>query len=232
MPQFSLVVLESRKEAADTMAIKFEKPQIDYKPGQYMLYELPVQDPEGPTRSFSLASSPTESFLMLTTKLTGSVFKSKLAQMKKGDTINASGPSGRFVLQDSPKHLFIAGGIGITPFRSMIKYAVDTELQEKITLLYSNKVPEEIAFFDELDKWQNQNRFLRVVHTITKPEESEEQWNGRVGRIDAALIKEHLDAETIVYVCGPPGMVDAMVAVLKDIGVPEKRIKAERFEGY
>ncbi|MBI4018115.1 MAG: FAD-dependent oxidoreductase [Candidatus Aenigmarchaeota archaeon] len=232
MNKFSLQVLENTKEASDSIRVKFVKPDIHYKPGQYMIYELPVQDPKGPARDFSLASSPTEDFLMLTTKLTGSPFKQKLAQLRVGDVIDASGPFGGFTIADGPRHLFVAGGIGITPFRSMIKFATDRKLQQEITLLYSNKVPEEIAFRDELEKWRQQNENLKVVHTITRPEESAEKWNGRTGRVDAGLIKENLDAETVVYVCGPPAMVDAILALLKDMDVPEQRTRAEKFEGY
>jgi len=232
MPQFLLEILDNKKESIDAITVKFLKPQIDYKPGQYLLYSLPVEDPKGNSRPFSLASSPTEDFLMLTTKLSGSVFKNKLASLNKGDTINARGPFGRFVLQDSKKHLMIAGGIGITPFRSMIKYAIENKIKQSITLFYSNKVPEEIAFRNELDKWQQRNENFKLIHTITRPEESKEQWSGRVGRIDSELIKEHLDIDTIIYVCGPPGMVDAMLELLKEIGVPDERVRAERFAGY
>ncbi len=232
MPEFSLHVLENEEECKDAITLKFLKPQIDYKAGQYLMYSLPVEDPKGNIRPFSLASSPTEDFLLFTTKLTGSVFKNTLATLKKGDVINARGPFGKFVLENSPKHLMIAGGIGITPFRSMIKYAVDTKTKQQITLLYSNKIPEEIAYRDELEKWQKQNKFLRVIQTITRPEESNEQWSGRTGRIDDALIKEHSDVDTMFYVCGPPGMVDAMLELLKQIGIPEERIRLERFAGY
>lgn len=233
MAQFSLQVVENRPEAADSRTLRFAKPAgMEYRAGQYMTYMLPVQDPRGPTRQFSLASSPTEDFLQLTTMLSDSPFKQKLAGMEKGDTIKASGPHGQFLLSEGKDHLFIAGGIGITPFRSMIKFITDKKLGQKITLLYSNKTPQEIAFFSELLGWKKLNPNLKFIHTITRPEESTELYVGRTGRIDAELIKKYLNDDSTVYVCGPPAMVDAMLELLKGMNVLDSRIRYESFKGY
>jgi ferredoxin-NADP reductase len=231
--RLDLEVIENKFECKDAITVRFAKPDgFNYIAGQYLTYQLPVQDPKGSTRQFTLASSPTEDFLQLTTKLSDSAFKQALEKMGRGAKIKAVGPQGEFVLEDAPHHVMIAGGIGITPFRSMIKFAVDTELDVNIKLLYSNRVPEEIAFRDELDKWQFLNQKLRVVHTVTRPEESKYPWSGRPGRVDAELIKENMADGCVFYVCGPQGMVAAMTDLLKEMGISEDRIKKEEFTGY
>lgn len=186
---------------------------------------------DGDDRAFSLASSPTEDFLMISIKMTGSGFKEKLDALE-GQEVTITGPFGRFVFEEGKKqnhsHVMIAGGIGVTPFRSMIKYATDKSLDDRIILLYSNKTEGDISFLEELKHMQNQNKNLSIVHTLTQTESSDY----RTGRIDENLIREEVDdiKNSIFYVCGPPVMVDTMVQMLKEMGI--KEIRFERFVGY
>src|SRR3989338_4685374 len=139
---FELPVIETKQETPDVKSIKLElKEKFDYKPGQYVIVEFDIEDSEN-TRSLSLASSPTEDFLLFSTKISQSAFKQKFNSLKIGDTVKIMGPMGMFVLKEDAKEIvFLGGGIGITPFSDMIKYACDKKLQIKMTLLYSNRTP-------------------------------------------------------------------------------------------
>ena len=234
-----LPLKEIKQESVDVKSFKFglNGAVFNFKPGQYIIMKLDVVDERNGVRMFSLSSSPTENgYAMISTKMTGSNFKKKLESTSIGDMVDIRGPFGRFLLQEdySKTAVMLAGGIGITPFRNMIKFATDKKLDLKIVLLYSNKIPEEIAFKKEFDVWQKINPNLKVVSTVTRPEESKIKWEGVKGRIDAAMIKNNVsDMENCTfYVCGPPAMVDAMVITLKNMGVSDSSIKIERFTGY
>ncbi|MEK6932763.1 MAG: FAD-dependent oxidoreductase, partial [Nanoarchaeota archaeon] len=129
--------------------------------------------------------------------------------------------------------VMLSGGIGITPLRSMIKYSLDKKLKIKITLFYSNKVPEEILYQKGLETFAK-NRNFTLISTITEPEESKESWKGLIGRIDANLIKKYVKDfdNKIFYICGPPKMVDLMQNILKEMNIPQDQIKIEHFFGY
>ena len=232
MPEFELLLKEIRKETSDVKSFIFEKPEnFSFVAGQFITIFLDVEDPRGSYRQFSVASSPSESDVMITTMMRGSAFKQKLAEMQD-KAIKARGPFGRFVLQENSEHVMVAGGIGITPFRSMIKHATDTESSAKIKLIYSNKTPEDIVFMEDLDLLEKMNEGLEVIHTITRPEGH--FWKGVTGRVDENMIEQHIEdmENPVFYVCGPPAMVDAMQVVLKEMSVAEERIKMERFGGY
>lgn len=192
---------------------------------------MDVEDKKGKNRSFSLASSPTEDFLMISTKATDSGFKRKLISLKKGSEINAAGPFGNFIFDEKNKDVvMIAGGIGITPFRSMIKYVYDNNLKNKVTLIYSVRIPEDLIYAEEFDDINREN--IKIIYTVTRPEESEVKWSGNIGRINEKLIKENSRKRSVFYICGPPRMVDDTVLMLKEMEVSIKKIKAERFVGY
>lgn len=231
--QFELSVIEAKQETIDVKSVKlaFDGNKFDFKPGQYMIMELDVEDSEN-TRALSIASSPTEDFLLFSTKISQSAFKQKFESLHVGDKVKVMGPMGMFVLKEDAKNIvFLGGGIGITPFRDMIKYACDKKLPIKMTLLYSNKTPNDIVYRDEWQVFEKQNSNLKVVNTVT---DSTEGWNGKTGRINEAMIKEYCnDFENILfYICGPPGMVNGMQKLLKAMNVPQQNIKIERFAGY
>lgn len=225
-------------ETPDVKSIYLDltKTKFKFNPGQFVSLILDVEDPKGNRRAFSIASSPTEKELITTSKITDTPYKKKFSSLKQGDEVLIEGPYGKLELQNdySQKAIMLAGGIGITPLRCFIKYATDKKLPLKLVLLYSNKVPEDIAFKEDLEKFAKQNKSFTLVNTITRPEESKTKWKGRVGRIDENLIKEYTkDLEkAFYYVIGPPAMVEAMLQILKNLKIKETKIKIERFFGY
>lgn len=237
-----LTLVEKRQEAKGTYSF-FWKPDksINYEPGQYFYFTLPKlvqEDSKGSTRHFTLSSSPTEGELIrFTTRIReGSGFKQTLATLEKGTEIQGEGPEGTFILDENEKgdHVLLAGGIGITPFRCFIKYAIDKKTNAYLHLIYSNSHTEEIVFYDELKKLANENDNIKVDFTVSKPEESKEKWSGLTGRIDEQLIKKLVtDIENKKYwLCGPPPMVDAMEDLLSDLQVSHRNINTEKFTGY
>src|SRR3989338_1765237 len=226
---FELKVIGTKQETPDVKSIRIEKPAgFEFKPGQYMRVELDVDDPEnGNTRPLSIASSPTEDFMMFSTKISQSLFKQKFSSVGIGDKIKIKGPMGIFTLkEDVKKIIFLGGGIGITPFRGMIKYASDKKLPIEIILIYSNRTPNDIVYRIEWPLLERENPNLKVVNTVT---DSAIGWEGRTGRIDEEIIKEFCDdfENTIFYICGPPGMVNGMQELLKAINVPQQNVKIE-----
>lgn len=221
-------------ETPTIISVKFKKENINYRAGTYMVYLLDVQDAKGNFRDFSFASSPTEDFILISTRITGTPYKQKLASLKKDDKVSVKGPFGHFFFYPEKEAVMIAGGIGITPFRSMTKYAIDSKLDTKITLFYGSRTPEEIAFRKELYSWQKTNPNFKVVNVISSIKDSKEQWNGLTGFIDEKIIRSNLNHlnNKLFYICGPPPMVDAMFDLLKLIGVKEEDIRVEHFTGY
>jgi len=237
-----LKLVEKRDEAKGTKSFfwETEKP-VNYLAGQYFYFTLPslnYPDPRGATRHFTLSSSPTEGNLLRnTTRIREeSGYKKTLDELEIGTLIEGEGPNGTFILDEAEPgpHVFLAGGIGITPFRSMIKYAADKNLNTQIHLIYSNSIPEEIAFRAELDglakSWPN----LKLDMTVTKPEESKEPWKGLTGRIDENLIQKLVPdlGSNIFWVCGPPAMVEAMEQTLGKLNLSSGKVRSEKFTGY
>jgi len=225
-----LHVIETKQETPTIKSIKLEKNNFDYKPGQYAMTDLETGDDES-VHPLSIASSPTENFLMFSTKISGSSFKKKFDWLKPGDKVKIKGPIGIFTLNESFKNIvFLGGGIGITPFRNMIKYATDKKLPINLTLIYSNKTPDEICYREEWSIFEKQNPNLKVINTITE----DQLWQGRKGRIDEGLIKEFCDdlSNTLFYICGPPAMVEGLSQLLKSMNIPQQNIKIEKFAGY
>ena len=233
-----LTLKEIRQETPTVISLIFNKPDsFTFKPGQFLRWTYPVDpcDERCNSRSFSISSSPTEDYLMMTTRLGPSALKKALPQLQNSSIVQILGPMGRFILDESQDPIvMLVGGVGITPLRSMIKYILDTKSTRPITLLYSNTTAEEIAFKSEFDEWSANYLTLRVEYTITKPEESKTSWTGTVGRINEELIKKHLinlnGAQ--YYTSGPLIMVQAMKELLKKLNVEEPRIHAEIFPGY
>lgn len=235
--------IESQQETPSTRTFLFGlKEPLDYDAGQYITVRLAnVEDPRGPQRPFTLSSTPTDAkYIRITTRMTGSPFKKALSQIAAdgdglSDRVTLKGPMGEFILETARPAIMIAGGIGITPFISMIRYARDEGLATPVTLLYSNDTPEEIAFHDELDEIAGKADWLTVIHTITQPADSQRQWSGRTGRIDGELIAGHAKEmdEPIYYVCGPPAMVSGMSDMLQDeLGIAVADLRTEKFSGY
>ena len=152
------------------------------------------------------------------------------------------GPQGEFVLHDdhSKPAVFLSGGIGVTPFRSMIKFATDKQLPVKIIMFDSKRNEQNILYKDEFDRSANQNENLKVIYTVTEEEQeatTNANWSGERGRIDKSMLERHLSKDeignAIFYICGPPGMLKAMQELLQqELQIPKDRLKVEAFTGY
>ena len=231
-----LTIQKIRKETGHVYTFHFSSDTpFAYRAGQHVSLRLPheVPDTRGTIRSFSLSSSPTENYFSITTNEGESSFKKKLFSRTASDTIEARGPGGGFILreEDPGHHIMIAGGIGITPFRSMLTYVCDSHLTMPITVLYSNKTPEEIVFKEYLDALSTKNPSITMVYTVTG--ELSSSWNGMTGRINETLIREFSRGQCRYYVCGPLPFVEAMVTLLgTTMSIPSDRIHFEKFTGY
>jgi ferredoxin-NADP reductase/nitrite reductase/ring-hydroxylating ferredoxin subunit len=259
-PQNELSLLEKDKiEGTDVTSFKFSKQNdqggegaedktttLNYTAGQFAFFDIGgvYDDPKGPIRHFTISSSPTENFIMLSTRIRDSPYKKRLSTLEEGANVKVRGPEGQFVLhQDYSKAaVFLSGGIGVTPFRSMIKYAIDEQLPLKITMFDSNRNRDSILFKKEFDEWANKNKNLKIIYTISEDEQQQSSstandWKGEHGRIDKAMILKYLDTNmlnnSIFYICGPPSMLKAMQSLLQDnLEIPKERITVEEFTGY
>ncbi len=231
-----ITLKEIRRETPSTTSFIFDKPVgFDFKAGQFAQWAFPVSvcDERCNKRPFSFATSPAEDYLMVTTRRGVSALKKAMETFVPGTKIQLTKPLGRFVLPpDIGSVLMIAGGIGITPLRSMINYVIDTNSKQSITLLYSNKSPDEIVFRKELESYEKQSEYIQIIFTVTDQSTVPSDWNGEVGRITEDLIKKYIKHDTHIFTCGPKAMVDAMREMLKTIGFPEEKVHREDFSGY
>jgi ferredoxin-NADP reductase len=248
--------IESFKFAYNSVDNK-QNQSLRYKAGQFAIVDLGTKDdPEGPMRSFTLASSPTEkNFIMICTRIRDTLFKKKLASLEVGTSVNITAPLGKFILHEdySNPAVLLSGGIGVTPFRSMIKYVTDMKLPVKIIMFDSNRNRSNILFKKEFDEWTRINKNLKIIYTISEKDQNdneqslslsssstvvtENDWKGEYGRINKAMILKYIDINvlnnSIFYICGPPGMLKAMQKLLQaDLSIPKQRIRTEEFTGY
>jgi ferredoxin-NADP reductase len=212
--------------------------QLAFAPGQYMEWTLGHKDPDsrGNRRYFTLSSSPTENHLRLGVKFypNSSSFKHSMLAMDAGSEIVAAQLAGDFTLPQNRHQecVFIAGGIGITPFRSMIKYLLDTNQRRPITLLYSNRTADEIVYRDILDQAQRKLG-IKVVYTLTDTRRVHPSWNGCVGHIDEQMIRQMAPncRDCLFYISGPTNMVNSVRGTLLRLGVNKGHIKTDFFPG-
>jgi ferredoxin-NADP reductase len=225
--------------AEGTLAFHFERPAgFQFKAGQFVnvtLVEPPETDAEGNSRSFSMASAPFETDLIVATRIRDTAFKRVLKAMPTGSEVSIAGPFGSFTLrQNSRPAVFLAGGIGITPFRSMLLQAARERLSRRLFLFYSNRRPEDAPFLDELLGFEAKTDGFRVIGTMTDMQKSRRAWQGETGYINGAMLTKYVGdlAAPIYYSAGPPGLVAAMQKMLSEAGVGEDDIVTEEFPGY
>lgn len=212
---------------------------VKFIPGQYLEWTLGHDKPDnrGNRRYFTIASSPTEPEIMMGVKFydKASSFKQQLLAMNEDTIISASQLAGDFTLPKNAqeKSVFIAGGIGVTPFRSMIKYLLDTKQPRDIVMFYSNRTASDIAYKDIFDQAVKDLK-IKVVYTLSEASDVPANWRGQVGKIDATMIKAEVPdyLERIFYLSGPRSMVDAFKKVLLDMGVSRKKIRTDFFPGF
>lgn len=240
MQDYQLPLIQKLNVAFGTKSFIFEKPNgFNYIPGQYAYFtlnELKFPDARGKLRQFTISSSPTEKDLSITVRVRAeSGFKKTLDELEIGQTIQMRGPTGDFCLNEKDNRLqvMIAGGIGITPFRSIIKYVSDKNLENQIQLIYANNNPAEISFKDELTSISKKNKNIKVAFVVNKAK-TEDKWSGYTGYIDEDIISKCVgDEKNCVYwLCGPPGMVQSMEHLLDKLNISQDMIKIEKFSGY
>lgn len=210
-----LKVIDIKKEVNSCFSLILEKPKgFSFYAGQYLDVELGDD-----TRAFTISSSPTERFLMITPKKGITPFKKYLENLKPGDEITTSHPAGTFTLDESSPAVFLAGGIGITPFRSMIKYAMDQKLTTPITLFYSNS-DDEFLFKRELHGWKKNLPNLNIIYHNSSQ-------NGHLTHLPPTSHQL-----PIYYLAGSHSFVNDMARMLIGSGVDETNIRYDRFDGY
>jgi ferredoxin-NADP reductase len=235
------VSLKHRREVAEgTTAFLFEKPDgLSFKAGQYLNFTLldpPETDAEGNTRTFSIASAPDEEELMMATRMRDTAFKRVLKTMPLGAQVEIEGPYGNFTLHKNAARpaVFLTGGIGITPYRSIIRDAGRKKLPHRLLLFYSNRRPEDGAFLEELQQAERDNPNYQFVGTMTDMANSKRPWQGKTGYINRDMLAQSISDLTtpIYYIAGPPGMVTAMRKMLADADINDDSIRTEEFNGY
>jgi ferredoxin-NADP reductase len=229
------VRLEGREPVAEgTAAFHFEKPAgFAFKPGQAI--EVILGDAAG-RHAFSIVSAPFQDELVVATRIRDTAFKQTLNALPVGATVTLDGPFGSLGLHRDRARpaVFIAGGIGITPFMSILRQAARDGWPQRLWLFYSNRRPEDAAFLAELQQFEQQSDHFRLVATMTQMSKSARPWAGETRKVDAELLKRCVGelAGPIYYVVGPPAMVGAMQGTLSQAGIAEDDIRSEEFYGY
>ena len=225
-------VIEVFPRSKNAVSARFAKPAgFTYLPGQYTFITL-RRGEEPLVKHLTISSSPTEPFLEVTKGLTGHPFANALSALVPGDEVVISGPFGEFIFErEYERVVFLSGGIGITPLRSMIRNATDRGLSTRILLLYSARSEADVLFGIEMEQMMKQNPNLKVIITLTAPDPG---WKGRTGRIDRTLIEREIPdwQDQVFFTSGPPVMVDAIVAILEELGVQHDHVHQEQFPGY
>ena len=233
--------LRDRHDVAEgTMAFHLQKsPDFQFKAGQYInitLIDPAESDEEGNTRSFSIASAPFESDLVVATRMRDTAFKRVFRTLTLNNEVKVSGPFGSFTLHNDTSRpaVFLVGGIGITPFRSMILQAAKDNLAHKLFLFYANRRPEDAAFLDELQETEKQNSNYKFIATMTDIRKSTRPWHGETSHITQQMLTKWIGNlhGPIYYSAGPAGMVTAMRQMLTTSGISDEDIRTEEFTGY
>jgi ferredoxin-NADP reductase len=223
-----LTFVESIPKEGDARSFVFSPAEpVSWLPGQFTRLTLPLEHPDdrGDKRWFTISAAPSEGKVAITTRIfegRRSTFKQALSELKPGDQVEAADPEGDFVLGD-PEHnyLFVAGGIGITPFRSMLAEADIKKQWPHITLLYANR-DDDAVFKGELEAYRQNNPNLAIRYVISPD------------RLDAARIKAEADAldNPLIYISGPEPMVEQLTEEVASLGVAKEDIKSDYFPGY
>lgn len=237
MPIFTLKLTDRHEVARNTIELRFAKPAgFTYTAGQYGGFTLinPSEtDAGGITRRFSLLSSPSDDYLAIATRIQNSAYKRVLANLPIGSDIKFAGPTGNFILHDeiSVPTVLIAGGIGIAPFYSMMRFAASQNSSRQIILFYGNQTRDDAAYLDQLVSIEQQHSAIKTIAAMANPDAT---WQGETGYITHTMIKKYVPdiSQPIFYVCGSPAMVTAIQELLVEMGVADDHIKVEDFPGY
>lgn len=238
--RWQLRLVEKRELAPNILEFVFSKGEgMRFTPGQYIEWTLPHARPDirGIRRYFTIASSPTENTIRLGVRFSpnGSSFKNALNQLQPGGTMSAIHASGDFLLPNKKdkKLVFIAGGIGVTPFRSMIKYLIDTNQRRDIVLLYACATPEDFAYQDVF-RQASESLGLKFIPIVTDPKKAGNTWQGKTGYIDQTMLSSEVPdyKNRAYYLSGPAAMVDAYKRVLRGAGIRRSHVVTDYFPGF
>ena len=240
MPPYKVSLRAHKTLCKGTSAFYFAKPEgFDFEAGQFVNFTLLTSgdtDLEGNTRALSIASAPHERNLMVAMRFRSTAFKRTLDSLPLNTELLLQGPYGSLTLsrEGTRPVVFLAGGIGITPFRSLIWNATESLSRRRILLFYSVRVPEEAAFLDELREMEQYNRRYKLICTVTQPEKARMPWRGETGRISMEMLSKWIPdlRVPIYYVAGPSAMVAGVRQMLVSSGISEDDIRAEEFAGY
>lgn len=236
--KFDLPFVKKVKLTKDTYTFYFERVQgLDFLAGQYFRITLPIKNPDerGSSRFFTISSSPTDiDFLTITTRIIKSSFKLRLNSLESGENVSFFGPIGTLYVEegDIDSIIFLAGGIGITPAHSILRFIDNKNLKLNFTLIVSFSKKEEVIFYEELRELELRNANIKVIYTLTKEENF---YSGlETGRINEEMIKKYAQnyIDSKFFIVGPPAMVDAMIGTVKSLGISEEKIIKENFSGY
>ena len=225
-------VIEIRDETptVKSFILDLNGSELNFLPGQYI--DLYVETPYiHEVAGYSITSSPLEkSTISIAVKklprANATVYLHEVCQV--GDTLALKGPGGEFYYSSDSNEdvMLIAGGIGVTPLLSMCRYIYSAGLPAMVTLIYSAKNPAEMAFMEELSRMEACSQNFRCLFTVT--DLGSEPWTGSVGRINPEMLRTFIEpGRNDIFICGPPGMPEDLIQMLKELGVDESQIKAE-----
>ena len=232
-------IKEKQDVAKGTLLVTFDLlgEEVDFRPGQYFFVTLPDvghHDDKGLRRHITVVTSPNErGVLGFATRMRDSAFKRTLRELPVGTEVEVEAPKGKFALPEDPTRplVFVAGGIGITVFRSMLRFIHEERLPYEVTLIYSNRDRESTAFLDELRKLEQELPDLRLILTMTQ----DPGWEGETRKVDGEFVTDYLDDDLNRYtflVAGPPTMAEGVQTALQEAGVRDENLIAERYSGY
>ena len=237
MPLFTTALRDREEVARGTLAFRFERPPgFDFAAGQAVnltLIEPPETDAKGNSRTFSLCSAPHESTLQIATRMRDTAFKRVLGKLTIGAPLKLRGPMGKFTLPEDPARnvVMLAGGIGITPFMSMLREEAHAGSKRPRILLYSNRRPEDAPFLAELQGLEGRSPGFRLVSAMIDAAPVPGAWGGIA---DPDFLARHVgDARgAVYYLAGPPGMVGSLRKALGAMGAAEADLRTDEFYGY
>ncbi len=219
----TIVRMETHHSGLWEFDFALDKP-MRFVAGQYVSVFLPGMKPA----PFSIASSPVErERIVLGIEVVGAV-TGALSRMQPGDKVTLKGPFGRFVIGDDERKVcFLAGGIGITPFMSMLRWVRDTNPDKRAVLFYSCRREDGFMWREEIARMHETHPSIKAVLTLTG--DAPADWRGQQGRICEAMIREELPdfKDYVFFTCGPPALIDAMFALLASMGVPAQQLRRE-----
>jgi ferredoxin-NADP reductase len=232
-------IKEKQEVAKGTLLVTFDLlgEEVDFQPGQYFFVTLPDvghQDDKGLRRHITVVTSPNEKGILgFATRMRDSAFKHSLSELPVGTEVEVEQPKGDFALpEDTSRPLvFVAGGIGITVFRAMLRYIREEKLPYRVRLIYSNRDRESTAFLDELRELEKEIPDFGLILTMTQ----DRGWEGETRKIDAQFFTDYLGQNLNQYtflVAGPPAMTEGVQAALEEARVDKKNVIAERYSGY